>query len=103
MSAAGTVIVGAGQGGYQAAASLREYGYAEPITVVGDEPAWPYQRPPLSKAYLLGDTTAERLLLRPQSYYAQHKIDVVVGGRARHPDFGQDARLRPSRAGDRRA
>lgn len=78
----GTVIIGAGQGGYQVAASLREAGYAERITIVGDEPALPYQRPPLSKAYLLGDTTAERLLLRPQSYYEKHAIELVTGTRA---------------------
>lgn len=81
MPASGTVIIGAGQGGYQVAASLREYGYQEPITIVGDEPQLPYQRPPLSKAYLLGDTTAERLLLRPQNYYEKHTIEVVTGAR----------------------
>lgn len=81
MPAAGTVIIGAGQGGYQVAASLREYGYAEPIVIVGDEPGLPYQRPPLSKAYLLGDTTAERLLLRPQTYYEKHAIDLIAGNR----------------------
>jgi 3-phenylpropionate/trans-cinnamate dioxygenase ferredoxin reductase subunit len=82
MPSPGTVIIGAGQGGYQVAASLREYGYQEPITVVGDEPQLPYQRPPLSKAYLLGDTTAERLLLRPQNYYEKHAIEVLTGNRA---------------------
>jgi 3-phenylpropionate/trans-cinnamate dioxygenase ferredoxin reductase subunit len=81
MPASGTVVVGAGQGGYQVAASLREYGYQEPITIIGDEPELPYQRPPLSKAYLLGDTTAERLLLRPQSYYEKHTINVIAGTR----------------------
>jgi 3-phenylpropionate/trans-cinnamate dioxygenase ferredoxin reductase subunit len=81
MPSPGTVIIGAGQGGYQVAASLREYGYQEPITVVGDEPQLPYQRPPLSKAYLLGDTTAERLLLRPQNYYEKHAIEVLTGNR----------------------
>lgn len=80
--AAGTLIIGAGQGGYQVAASLREAGYAEPVTIVGDEPALPYQRPPLSKAYLLGETTAERLMLRPQSYYEKHTIAVLTGDKA---------------------
>jgi 3-phenylpropionate/trans-cinnamate dioxygenase ferredoxin reductase subunit len=80
--AAGTLIIGAGQGGYQVAASLREAGYSEPVTIVADEPSYPYQRPPLSKAYLLGDTTAERLLLRPAEYYDKHKIGVMVGDRA---------------------
>jgi 3-phenylpropionate/trans-cinnamate dioxygenase ferredoxin reductase subunit len=77
----GVVIIGAGQGGYQVAASLREAGYGERITVVGEEPELPYQRPPLSKAYLLGDTTAERLLLRPQNYYEKHSIDLVTNTR----------------------
>lgn len=75
------MIIGAGQGGYQVAASLREYGYQEPITIIGDEPQLPYQRPPLSKAYLLGDTTAERLLLRPQTYYEKHAIEVLTDNR----------------------
>ena len=82
MPTSGTVIIGAGQGGYQVAASLREYGYGERIVVLGDEPVLPYQRPPLSKAYLLGEMTAERLLLRPQSYYEKHIIDLVAGDRA---------------------
>ena len=46
------VIVGAGQGGFQAAASLRQEGFEGDITLIGDEPGLPYQRPPLSKAYL---------------------------------------------------
>lgn len=82
MPAAGAVIIGAGQGGYQVAASLREQGYLEPITIVGDERELPYQRPPLSKAYLLGEITADRLQLRPQSFYDQHKIDLIPGDRA---------------------
>lgn len=82
MPSPGTVIIGAGQGGYQVAASLREYGYQEPITIIGDEPQFPYQRPPLSKAYLLGETTAERLLLRPPNYYEKHAIEVLTGHRA---------------------
>ena len=82
MPSSGTVIIGAGQGGYQVAASLREHGYAERIVIVGDEPVLPYQRPPLSKAYLLGEMTAERLWLRPQSYYEKHQIDLVTGDRA---------------------
>jgi 3-phenylpropionate/trans-cinnamate dioxygenase ferredoxin reductase subunit len=79
--AGGTVIVGGGQGGFQAAASLREAGYGERIVIVGEEPALPYQRPPLSKAYLLGDTTAERLQFRPGSFYEKHAIEVVTGTR----------------------
>jgi 3-phenylpropionate/trans-cinnamate dioxygenase ferredoxin reductase subunit len=56
MTAAGTLIVGAGQAGHTMALTLRRYGYAAPVTVVGAEPHQPYQRPPLSKAFLLGTT-----------------------------------------------
>ena len=54
MSISSVVIVGAGQAGFQVAASLRQGGYTGAITLIGDEPGLPYQRPPLSKAYLLG-------------------------------------------------
>jgi len=80
--AAGTVIIGAGQAGFQAAASLREAGYQEKITLIGDEGTLPYQRPPLSKAYLLGEMSAERLLLRPRMFYDKHKIDLIADDHA---------------------
>jgi len=79
--AEGTVVIGGGQGGFQAAASLREQGYGEPVTIIGDEPVLPYQRPPLSKAYLLGEMTGERLLLRPESFYDKRNIDLLMGDR----------------------
>lgn len=73
MSQPGVVIVGAGQGGLQAAISLRQDGYAGPVTLIGAEPGLPYQRPPLSKAYLAeGDTAA--LVLRPESFFASKDI-----------------------------
>ena len=78
MGAAGTVIIGAGQGGFQVAASLREHGYQAPIALVGDEGMLPYQRPPLSKAYLLGEMDAERLLLRPQAFYDTRSIELIL-------------------------
>ncbi len=78
MSSAGVVIVGAGQAGYQTAESLRQEGYEGPITVLGDEPHAPYQRPPLSKAYLLGETDKERLRFRPENFYAERDIDLRV-------------------------
>ena len=74
----GMVIVGAGQAGFQAAASLRESGYQERVTLVGDEGVAPYQRPPLSKTYMLGELSADRLLLRPLSYYEKHAVDLVL-------------------------
>ena len=75
MSAAGVVVVGAGQAGLQVAASLREGGYADPVTLLGDEATLPYQRPPLSKAYLAGKIDAAGLWLRPPSYFAEHRLD----------------------------
>src|SRR5690348_8586023 len=77
----GTIIIGAGQGGYQVAASLREADYAEPIILLGEERDGPYQRPPLSKAYLTGETSADRLLLRQPNYYEKHSIDLRTGAR----------------------
>ncbi len=85
MPSHGTIIIGAGQGGYQVAASLREQGYEGPVTIVGDEPVAPYQRPPLSKAYLLGEMTADRLMLRPRLLLRdpQHR---PAARRPRQPD-----------------
>ena len=75
------VIVGAGQAGFQAAASLREAGFSGSLTLVGEEAALPYQRPPLSKAYLAGKTDARGLLLRQESFFAEHRIDHRSGTR----------------------
>ncbi|MBS0410510.1 MAG: FAD-dependent oxidoreductase [Proteobacteria bacterium] len=77
-AASGVVIVGAGHAGGTAAALLRQYGYEGAITVVGDEPIAPYQRPPLSKAWLKGEADADSLALRPVSFYAEHNIDLVL-------------------------
>ena len=82
MSDAGVVILGAGQGGFQAAASLRDEGYAGRITLLGEEPGLPYQRPPLSKAFLAGSADAASVRLRPQSFYDHHRIDLRPGERA---------------------
>jgi 3-phenylpropionate/trans-cinnamate dioxygenase ferredoxin reductase subunit len=73
------VIVGAGQAGASAAAKLRALGHDGPITLLGDEPAPPYQRPPLSKAYLLGEMPRERLFLRPESFWAEQRVEMVLG------------------------
>ncbi|BAU89614.1 FAD-dependent pyridine nucleotide-disulfide oxidoreductase [Methylorubrum populi] len=75
------VVVGAGQAGFQAAASLREAGFSGRLTLVGEEAALPYQRPPLSKAYLAGKTDARGLLLRQESFFAEHRIDHLSGTR----------------------
>lgn len=78
-TATGTLIVGGGQAGAQVAASLRDHGYDRPITLVGREPALPYQRPPLSKDYLLGKVPSAKLVLRKEQFYASKEIDVVTG------------------------
>jgi 3-phenylpropionate/trans-cinnamate dioxygenase ferredoxin reductase subunit len=78
----GVVIVGAGHAGGSVAAFLRQYGYAGAITIIGEEPIAPYQRPPLSKAWLKGEADAETLMLRPESFYAENdialRLDTVV-------------------------
>ena len=76
---AGVVIVGAGQAGFQVAASLRGDGYAGPVTLLGTEPHPPYQRPPLSKGLLLGKMARERLLFRQPDFYAAQAIDLRLG------------------------
>lgn len=73
------VIVGAGQAGYQVAASLRQEGFDGAITLVGDEPGVPYQRPPLSKAYLLGKVGVAALRFRPPEYFDEHRIARIQG------------------------
>jgi 3-phenylpropionate/trans-cinnamate dioxygenase ferredoxin reductase component len=70
------LIVGAGQGGLQAAISLRQNGFAGSITLIGSEPGLPYQRPPLSKAYLLTGK-ADALTLRPQSFFTSKEVDYL--------------------------
>ena len=76
---AGTVIVGTGQAGFQAAASLRTEGYAEAITLIGEEPHIPYQRPPLSKGFALGQQDFESIALRPAEFYRDHRIELITG------------------------
>jgi 3-phenylpropionate/trans-cinnamate dioxygenase ferredoxin reductase subunit len=82
------VIIGAGQAGGQAAYSLRQHGYEDEIVLVGDEPAPPYQRPPLSKAYLKGELEEERLYLKPVEYYAEHKVELLTGVKVTAIDAG---------------
>ena len=78
----GVVIVGGGQAGYQTAASLRTEGYDGPVFLIGDEPGIPYQRPPLSKGFLLGKQNHSQILLRPESFYQSHRIELLAGVRA---------------------
>ncbi|MBV1903321.1 MAG: FAD-dependent oxidoreductase, partial [Marinosulfonomonas sp.] len=73
------VVVGAGQAGQALVCKLRELKFDGQITLIGEEPVPPYQRPPLSKDYLLGKTDVERLYLRPLEYYGEHDITLRLG------------------------
>jgi 3-phenylpropionate/trans-cinnamate dioxygenase ferredoxin reductase subunit len=75
------VVIGAGQAGSSLVAKLRKDGFDGAITLIGAEQALPYQRPPLSKAYLLGEMEVERLYLRPESFYADNDITLRLGER----------------------
>lgn len=79
-------IIGAGQAGSQAAISLRQAGFDGTITILGAEPALPYQRPPLSKAYLKNELDEDRLYFRPQAAYDDLNITVLTGAPATHID-----------------
>ncbi len=76
------VVIGAGQAGSSCVAKLRTDGFDGEITLVGGEPVPPYQRPPLSKAYLMGEMAEERLYLRPASFYADNDITLRLSTRA---------------------
>src|ERR1700709_2128473 len=75
------LIVGAGHGGAQTAIALRQHGFTGRIAIVGDEPELPYERPPLSKDYLAGEKTFERLLLRPPAFWAERDVTMILGRR----------------------
>ncbi|HTQ14308.1 MAG TPA: FAD-dependent oxidoreductase [Rhizomicrobium sp.] len=80
------LIVGAGQAAAQAVATLRAEGFAGALTMVGDEPYAPYQRPPLSKTYLAGTFERERLFLKPDAFYAEARCELILGVPARAID-----------------
>ena len=73
------VVIGGGQAGASLVAKLRSEGFEGDITLVGAEDAPPYQRPPLSKAYLLGEMVLDRLYLRPRDWYEDQRIDLLTG------------------------
>ncbi len=73
------LIIGAGQAGAQATDTLRRGGFDGRIVLIGDEPRLPYQRPPLSKKYLAGELEEDRLLIRHQSYYDEHRVELRLG------------------------
>lgn len=73
------VIVGAGQAAFAMASKLRALKDERPITILGDEPVHPYQRPPLSKTYLLGEMSFDRLLYRPENWYGENQVEIRLG------------------------
>lgn len=73
------LILGGGQAGAQAATSLRQEGFGGRILLIGAEPLLPYQRPPLSKAFLAGELPRERLLIKPEAFYQQADVEPVLG------------------------
>lgn len=72
------VVIGAGQAGLQTIMSLRQTGYEGDITLVGDEAFLPYQRPPLSKAYLSGNMERERLFLKPDEFFTENNVTLKL-------------------------
>ena len=90
------IVIGAGQSGASLVAKLRKDGFDGDITLIGAEPVIPYQRPPLSKAYLLGDMALERLFLRPESFYADQNVTLKLG----QPVTGIDRAAKTVTVGD---
>nr|WP_233350433.1 FAD-dependent oxidoreductase [Henriciella barbarensis] len=80
------VVIGGGQAGAQAVQSLRQFGYEGAITLVGDEAALPYQRPPLSKAYMKGELAEDRLYFKPAAWYEDNKVETLLSQRVEKID-----------------
>ncbi|MBV8927314.1 MAG: FAD-dependent oxidoreductase [Bradyrhizobium sp.] len=78
MTVGPVLIVGAGHAGFQVAASLRQAGFKDRLAVINDEAHLPYQRPPLSKAYLKGSGGPDTLMFRPRKFYDEHKIELIA-------------------------
>ncbi len=79
MSESDVVIIGAGHGGVELSAALRQHGFDGSITLLSDEPDIPYQRPPLSKAYIKRAANSPALVLKPESFYTENAIDLRLG------------------------
>ncbi|TFV42854.1 pyridine nucleotide-disulfide oxidoreductase [Bradyrhizobium frederickii] len=93
MSDGPVIIVGAGHGGYQVAASLRQAGFARRVCLINDEAHLPYQRPPLSKAYIKGSAGPESLMFRPEKFYHDQKIELIAGRAASIDRAGRKVHL----------
>jgi len=80
------LIVGAGHGGAQAAIALRQAKFEGSIAVVGEEPDYPYERPPLSKEYFSGEKSFDRIMIRPAAFWADRQIEMLLGKRVTSAD-----------------
>src|SRR6201995_4754154 len=78
MASGPVLIVGAGHAGFQLAVSLRQHGYGERIGLINGEAHLPYQRPPLSKAYLKGEGRPDSLMFRPEKFYRDQTIELIA-------------------------
>lgn len=76
------LIIGGGHGGAQTAIALRQHGFTGSVAILTDEPHPPYERPPLSKDYLAGERAFERLLIRPEPFWAERQVELLLGERA---------------------
>ena len=101
------VVVGAGLAAAKAVEQLRESGFGGPVVVYGDEPHLPYERPPLSKSYLMGQTPFEKATVHDQEWYDGHGIDLRLGvavtridadAKAVHTPSGTNASSDPMRS-----
>ncbi|MBC7468044.1 MAG: FAD-dependent oxidoreductase [Ramlibacter sp.] len=86
MEQPGVIVVGSGQAGFQLVASLRDEGDQGPLTLIGDEPGLPYQRPPLSKSFLAGKAQPGQIELRPAGFYAERNIALIAPDRVTNID-----------------
>ena len=98
MTVNSVVIVGAGHAGVQCAVSLRQQSFAGRVVLIGDEGRLPYQRPPLSKAYLLGKVTAQEICFRSERFFSEQRIDLVAGDVEAIERTGRIVRLRDGQA-----
>ena len=88
------VIVGASLAGAKAAEELRERGFDGRVVLVGTEPERPYERPPLTKDYLRGESEREKAYVHKADYYAEHEIELITGTTVTAVDLESRARSR---------
>ncbi|MDC3003483.1 FAD-dependent oxidoreductase [Paracoccaceae bacterium] len=84
-----TIVIGAGQAGAEVISKLRDQGHEDRLVLIGQENYLPYQRPPLSKKYMAGEMTLERLFLRPKEFYTEKNVELHIGKSALRIDPNQ--------------